>query len=1096
MKSIGHVIRLSAFLLALVSPILQAATISLEVSGDTTLSAALVAYNAAHSTAYVDTDGGASLGANDIEVSGTGVLTFSEALGSWTGNLTVKAGGIVRAVIGETTVLGNATQGAAFVASGAALIVDHSVNVGNGHAIARAIHIAGDGKAAGENGALKLIGNNTTLRSAVPMKLQLDGDAILCFGSAGASGNQDHQFIADAGQEWNLAGHRLTMTTAGWPHKTRPTFFYGFQVKGGGQIVHDGVSVYFRAATFEGESDSSFTVRNGAVINVQGLLNPPRWTLRVEETANSVVDLDQGNEYSTSSDLIRTWQGPVELAQSLVLADDNASNRNKSTVIGFAGKISGTGGIEASAPAGSDRSVKRFNLLGAGSDFTGGLVVSNETLHVGAPDSVPSGETAGPLTLANADVLLKYDSSSADDFAFPMTTFEGSGALKTTDGGLVRGKFKSLKKTGVGTLTLSAELTGGDVTVEAGTLKFDLDHTAAASGLLTGRSPEKYFSGNPFVSLEAADWLGDPTKTLQEVSRKVLYTDSVVTSPEIFYSSVATDADRSAWRTKYYHRITTYSGYLTNPGDAPRQIRVICTLNAYVRIILGDAEYVSPTTGDIDRNVPSTPSAPKMDQLISVPAGVSRIEIRVYDRYGNPSDGLCYGNVCIGGLTNWDDAHGLMWTEKLDSKDMNDYHKFEAEGSTITLSTVRRSKVDSIALDSLNGSGVVDLGGGTLTVGALSGDLQVVNGKVNVTAAKALSVGRNELPSVAQDRQSVRGLSTGMSSPVTVYENPWESTRPYPDEPYKGQPIKDVIPAVTLGGSFADTLDAFYTPVLYNAQGERQDWTYYQRYITWSGYVWNPSDEPVVWKVLDVCNAYVWLMIGDKACNNNSIFDSRAQTGIPHPMISEEFTLQPGPNRFVVKFLDRFGYRSMEHGNVCTNGLTGWTDGHGLMWSTNLNATDMSEFHPFEDPGDGSFFTSRCCGETDGVSYACLSGVAGSELDLGRGGVAEVESFAGVTRVSSGALTVTGAWTMTRVEVESADAVLDGVSFGPEATFDVLTDAELVKAKTKGHVIARNVTGSNCPKLGANLTAAGWSIALKDGEVRIMKPSGLLLIVR
>lgn len=73
---------------------------------------------------------------------------------------------------------------------------------------------------------------------------------------------------------------------------------------------------------------------------------------------------------------------------------------------------------------------------------------------------------------------------------------------------------------------------------------------------------------------------------------------------------------------------------------------------------------------------------------------------------------------------------------------------------------------------------------------------------------------------------------------------------------------------------------------------------------------------------------------------------------------------------------------------------------------------------------------------------------------------------------------------------------LDGVSFGPEATFDILSDAELVKAKTKGHVIARNVTGSNCPKLGANLTAEGWSIALKDGEVRIMKPTGLMLIFK
>lgn len=1091
MKSIGRIIRLSAVLLTLVSPALQAATISLEMSGDAALSAALAAYNAVHSTEYVDTDGGASLGANDIEVSGSGTLVFSKALGSWTGNLTVLSGAKARAVVNETSVLGNATQGAAFVKSGAALIIDHSVNVGNGHAVARTIHIAGDGEAAGENGALKLIGNNTTLRSAVPMKLQLDDDATLCFGSAGASGNQDHQFIADNGQEWNLAGNRLTMTTAGWPHATRPTFFYGMKVSGGGHLDHDGVGVIFRAATIEGGAENTFTIRNGATVEVQANFYPPAWTLKLEETASFDWSLNDGNDHALGGDNLRIWKGPVETPKTINLVDRTSG---KTDVIGFAGKVTGAGGILVSAPEGQ-RANKQFDLRGAGNDFTGGLCVSNFTMRLGAASAVPGGETAGPMTLHETDLKLTYD-AGADDFVFPETTFDGSGALTTKDSCLARGKFKSLTKTGSGTLTLAAELTGGDVTVAAGTLKFDLDHTAMASGLLSGRSSEKYFSANPFVSSDPTDWLGDPSRPLKEVSCEVLYTDSVVTSPEIFYSSVATDDDKAAWRTKYYHRITTYSGYLTNDGAASRTIRVICTLNAYVRIILGDSEYVSPSSGDIVRNVPETPAAPAMDRTITVPAGVSRLEIRVFDRYGNPSDGLCYGNVRTGGLTNWDDAHGLMWTEKLDSTDMTDYHKFEATGSTFTLSTVRRSKVESIALDSLNGSGVVDLGGGTLSVKSLSDDVQIVNGKVNVTAAKTLAVGRNELRSVATDHQLIHGLEMGMSSPVVCYENPWDSTRSYPDEPYKGQQIKDVIPVATLGGSYTDALAALYEPVHYDAQGERTDWPYYQRYITWSGYIWNPSDEPVVWKVLDVCNAYAWVTIGDKTCNNSSIYDSRSGGPLPGPMISETFTLQPGPNRFVVKFFDRFGYRSMTHGNVCTNGLTGWTDGHGLMWSANLSATDMSEFHPFEDPGDGSFFTSRYCGENDDVSYECLSGVVGSELDLGRGGVAEVVKFVGVARVSAGSLTVTGAWTMTRAEVESADAVLDGVSFGPEATFDVLSDAVLIRPRTKGHVIARNVSGTVCPALGENLAGAGWSIALEDGDVRIMKSTGLFLILK
>ena len=58
------------------------------------MSDALAAYNAAHSTSYVDTDGGVSLGADDIEVSGTGVLTVDQVC-TYTGR-TVLAGGTLK----------------------------------------------------------------------------------------------------------------------------------------------------------------------------------------------------------------------------------------------------------------------------------------------------------------------------------------------------------------------------------------------------------------------------------------------------------------------------------------------------------------------------------------------------------------------------------------------------------------------------------------------------------------------------------------------------------------------------------------------------------------------------------------------------------------------------------------------------------------------------------------------------------------------------------------------------------------------------------------------------------------------------------------
>ena len=218
MKSIGRVIRLSAFLLALVSPVLHAATISLEISGDTALSAALAAYNAAHSTSYVDTDGGVSLGADDIEVSGTGVLTFSEALGSWTGNLTVKAGGIVRAVIGETTVLGNATTGAVYIEDGATLRSDDSNGAGNNKSIARTVYIAGKG-ASGEGGALRFyVRANVSYRSTVPKNIVLTADASFSFGSS-------PQEVVCSYATIDLQSHTLTITADGCPATAFPRFY-------------------------------------------------------------------------------------------------------------------------------------------------------------------------------------------------------------------------------------------------------------------------------------------------------------------------------------------------------------------------------------------------------------------------------------------------------------------------------------------------------------------------------------------------------------------------------------------------------------------------------------------------------------------------------------------------------------------------------------------------------------------------------------------------------------------------------------------------------------------------------------------------------
>lgn len=135
---------------------------------------------------------------------------------------------------------------------------------------------------------------------------------------------------------------------------------------------------------------------------------------------------------------------------------------------------------------------------------------------------------------------------------------------------------------------------------------------------------------------------------------------------------------------------------------------------------------------------------PKGDWTVSVPPGANRFEVRVYDRYGfevrvydrygipgktetNNATGephfFCYGNVCTNGLANWDDVHGLAWSENLSSVDLNDFHRFEDAHGGLKLTWGEDGKGGAAAahcLDALSGAGTLDLANNALTVRAPS----------------------------------------------------------------------------------------------------------------------------------------------------------------------------------------------------------------------------------------------------------------------------------------------------------------------------------------------------------------------------------------
>jgi len=785
----GSVCRLAAVFCAVVlSGRVSAETIRLSVPSGTTNSLAVAL--AAQAPAYTDTDGGVSLGANDIEVSGPGVLAFSKALGSWTGNLTVKAGGIVRAVIGETTVLGNAATGAVFVEAGGTVRSDDSDNggAGNNKAIARTIHIAGTG-APGEYGALRLYprGKELSLRSCVPAKVVLTADATLSFCWAGTL---EFQIVSES-KTLDLAGHTLTMTGSGMPGLAPwqfPRFFYaGTYVLNPGRIVHDYTLCECRSfANFAGDASNELVLTNGARLCIDGTaggMMKNGWTLKVDATADGQLLVEP--RHRTAETTTAIYPGPVLFGRSLAYNENNRPFTGQyaaaTNAFGFSGAIAGNGGLSISSQR--IRAHNYFALNSAANAFKGGFAATNFIVRLGAPTAVPAGADAGTFTLKDCDVRLNYTLAGAADCAFPETVFDGSGMIGSTNG-LATGSFRSLSKTGAGDLDLRVVGSIGLLSLGCGTVAYAGGRSSIA-GIQVGVGPKiSSYWNNPFKDT-GTDAKFAPDRPVKDFACNVLYTNGVSTSfPSIFYTPHGVDTVKpatdsadfdywngwadptlSGWTSAFQSRILTGAGYLWNGSTEPKTIRVICTLNAYVHLTLGDTVKDFPVSGDIYRLHPGTvkdrtaatweyesktPKNPHGNFTIALPPGATRVEVRVWDRYGttDSKNRLCYGNICTNGLSNWRDDRGLMWTEKLDSTDMNDYHMFadEGDGTFLTTDNDLAAVAAKLQIGTLAGAGgTVDLDGLDIDVTAIAGLPRISNGTAAVdgpwtlTAADVMS---------------------------------------------------------------------------------------------------------------------------------------------------------------------------------------------------------------------------------------------------------------------------------------------------------------------------------------------------------------------
>ena len=214
--------------------------------------------------------------------------------------------------------------------------------------------------------------------------------------------------------------------------------------------------------------------------------------------------------------------------------------------------------------------------------------------------------------------------------------------------------------------------------------------------------------------------------------------DGTQLQPQIFYDGpgVIQGDNFYPWTGNYYHRYQSYQGYLWNDTLSPKTIYCKLALHSYAHVMLNDTVVATldperDPTWEIDN-----PEYAPVSFTMTLNPGANKLLIRTYDRYGLyvSNQAFVHANVRRKGLENWDDEHGLMWTEVADSVDMNDYHTFTDPGDGSFATTMVPPELTYGAITGVSGT-VIDLAGGKMNAGEINGPVAVTNGTLSFTGS-------------------------------------------------------------------------------------------------------------------------------------------------------------------------------------------------------------------------------------------------------------------------------------------------------------------------------------------------------------------------
>ena len=479
--------------------------------------------------------------ANNNEVTnivkiGQGAIVMDQQLDGYLGDINIRQG---MWVIAATNALGKLSSnqdcsgvGAVFVEDGGSLAVGATDrNISNA---GKKIWISGQG--VNGEGALTVIpapsGKGAYTKGVFGKNVELAGDALI------GQRTPVDVYFTQAYTEFRLNGNKLSFN---YPHKN--SYVIGgttqSEIIAPGEVELSGKSkIIFQGRTVMAGGEGKLTFKDTANFSSSGMRGRYEWPMEWD-SAEAVQMLQQ-----TTGDIVtnrNTWHGPVRLQRNMKV------NISKSGTFGLFGPVSGPGGLDMFYSETSKSAIPTnfVNLSNTGSSFSGGVRISDLILNVMARDAIP--QDGGTLVMTNS--VLNFDRDK--NYALPSSVIHvKDGSAMPVNGG--SGKWKTLVKTGAGTVQYNSAVGAEILEIKDGTFAVNGPGLRGFAGLIEG---VEYFEAN-----------GDAYRAAE--NKEMAWTNHIVFSPHVAYSNntywthlrPASDEEAKLLQSS----ATVYSGYMWN----------------------------------------------------------------------------------------------------------------------------------------------------------------------------------------------------------------------------------------------------------------------------------------------------------------------------------------------------------------------------------------------------------------------------------------------------------------------------------------------------------------------------------------------------